>query len=51
MHKTNKTKSNSISLPVEGGNLEVSFDENNGAYTNVFLKGPAKFVFKGEINI
>ena len=51
MHKTNKTKSNSISLPVEGGNLEVSFDENNGVYTNVFLKGPAKFVFKGEINI
>ena len=51
MHKTNKTKSNSISLPVEGGNLEVSFDENNGVYTNVFLKGPAKFVFKGEIDI
>ena len=51
MHKTNKTKSNSISLPVEGGNLEVSFDENNGVYTNVFLKGPAKFVFKGEIVI
>ncbi|MGY8911287.1 MAG: diaminopimelate epimerase [Flavobacteriales bacterium] len=51
MHKTNKTKSNAISLPVEGGNLKVSFDENNGAYTNVFLKGPAKFVFKGEISI
>jgi diaminopimelate epimerase len=51
MHKTNKTKSNSISLPVEGGNLEVSFDENKGVYTNVFLKGPAKFVFKGEIDI
>ncbi|WP_339885877.1 diaminopimelate epimerase [Polaribacter vadi] len=51
MHKTNNTKSNSISLPVEGGNLEVSFDENNGVYTNVFLKGPAKFVFKGEIDI
>ena len=51
MHKTNKTKSNSISLPVEGGNLEVSFDEKNGNYSNVFLKGPAKFVFKGEIEI
>ncbi len=51
MHKTNKTNSNSISLPVEGGNLEVSFSENNGVYTNVFLKGPAKFVFSGKIQI
>jgi len=51
MHKINKTKSNSISLPVEGGNLKVSFDEKNGVYSNVFLKGPAKFVFKGEIEI
>ncbi|WP_405568028.1 diaminopimelate epimerase [Polaribacter sp. Asnod6-C07] len=51
MHKTNKTKSNSISLPVEGGILQVSFNENNGIYTNVFLKGPAKFVFEGDIVI
>ncbi|MBU3012090.1 diaminopimelate epimerase [Polaribacter vadi] len=51
MHKTNKTKSNSISLPVEGGILQVSFNENNGIYTNVFLKGPAKFVFEGIITV
>lgn len=51
MHKINKTKSNLISLPVEGGNLEVSFTEENGVYKNVFLKGPATFVFKGEIQI
>ncbi|WP_435415703.1 diaminopimelate epimerase [Polaribacter aestuariivivens] len=51
MHKTNKTKSNLISLPVEGGNLEVSFTEENGLYKNVFLKGPATFVFSGEINL
>jgi diaminopimelate epimerase len=51
MHKTGKTKNNSISLPVEGGNLEVSFIEENGIYTNVFLKGPATFVFKGNIKI
>jgi len=51
MHKTGKTKNNSISLPVEGGNLEVSFTEENGIYTNVFLKGPANFVYKGNINI
>ncbi|AUC83789.1 diaminopimelate epimerase [Polaribacter sp. ALD11] len=51
MHKTNKTKSNLILLPVEGGHLEVSFTEENGVYKNVFLKGPATFVFKGEIQI
>ena len=51
MHKTNKTKSNSISLPVEGGRLEVSFSEKDGFYTNVFLKGPAQFVFKGNFII
>jgi len=50
MHKTGKTASNLISLPVEGGNLEVSFKEDNGIYTNVFLKGPATFVFKGNIS-
>jgi diaminopimelate epimerase len=51
MHKINKTKSNLITLPVEGGILEVSFTEKNGIYKNVFLKGPATFVFKGEITI
>ena len=51
MHKINKTKSNLISLPVEGGVLEVSFTEKNGTYKNVFLKGPAAYVFKGEITI
>jgi len=50
MHKTGKTNCNLISLPVEGGNLEVSFSEENGVYTNVFLKGPATFVFKGSIS-
>ena len=51
MHKTNKTKSNLVSLQVEGGILEVSFTEEKGTYKNVFLKGPAKFVFKGNIII
>lgn len=50
MHKTKKTASNLISLPVEGGALEVSFTEENGVYKNVFLKGPATFVFKGEVS-
>lgn len=48
MYATNKTTEKNIKLPVEGGLLEVSFEENNGKYTNIFLKGPAVCVFKGE---
>ena len=51
MHNTNKTNSNLISLPVEGGNLQVSFTIENNTYKNVFLKGPAEFVFEGTILI
>jgi diaminopimelate epimerase len=51
MHKTKKTTSNLISLPVEGGALEVSFTEENGHYKDVYLQGSATFVFKGEIQI
>ena len=51
MHKINKTASNSIFLPVEGGKLNVTFNVKNDNYTNVFLKGPAEFVFKGSIEI
>ncbi|WP_440880756.1 diaminopimelate epimerase [Tenacibaculum sp. C7A-26P2] len=51
MHATKKTNSTSIKLPVKGGQLSVSFEKNNGIYTNIFLTGPAKYVFKGELNI
>lgn len=50
MHATKKTESNSIVLPVEGGELTVSFNEKDGNYTNVYLKGPATFVFTGKIS-
>jgi diaminopimelate epimerase len=50
-HKTNKTSSNIIQLEVEGGNLEVSFEIIGTGYKNVFLKGPATFVFEGKISI
>lgn len=50
-HKTEKTDSNKIMLEVLGGNLEVSFDNKGNSYTNVFLKGPAEFVFEGKITI
>lgn len=51
MKATGRTNSSVIALQVEGGSLQVSFTEKNGAYTHVFLKGPASFVFTGEIEI
>ncbi|WP_445710328.1 diaminopimelate epimerase [Flavobacterium sp.] len=50
MYKTGKTTSNNVRLNVEGGSLEVSFKEVNGQFVDVFLKGPATFVFEGRIN-
>lgn len=50
-NKMNKTTSNHIYLDVLGGTLEVLFEKNDLHYKNVFLKGPAKFVFEGNINI
>ena len=46
MHATKKLNSNTIKINVQGGKLEVSFTEENGIYKNVFLKGPAIFVFE-----
>ena len=51
MHRTGKTNNNIIDLNVEGGKLKVQFDVDNGKYTNVFLIGPATFVFEGKIEI
>jgi diaminopimelate epimerase len=49
MNAIGKTKSSIITLEVEGGNLEVSFERIANSYTNVHLIGPATFVFEGEI--
>ncbi|MEM6687720.1 MAG: diaminopimelate epimerase [Bacteroidota bacterium] len=50
MHHLQETTSNTVMLQVEGGNLEVSFQRDATAYTNIFLKGKATQVFKGEIS-
>jgi diaminopimelate epimerase len=51
MHKIGKTTDTNIVLKVLGGTLEVSFDCETAGYENVFLKGPATFVFQGIISI
>lgn len=48
-NKLNKTTANSIKLEVLGGKLEVSFCKEGNLYKKVFLKGPAEFVFEGNI--
>ena len=49
MHYLEETKNNSIDLKTEGGNLQVSFVKNGEAYKNIWLIGPAKMVYRGEL--
>ena len=46
---THKTASNSIKIEVLGGALEVSFKKQGDRYTDIFLKGPAEFVYQGKM--
>ncbi|WP_340199310.1 diaminopimelate epimerase [Ascidiimonas sp. W6] len=41
--------SNTIVLKTPGGALEVNFKKTAAGFSNIFLKGPAQMVFKGEI--
>ncbi len=50
-YKMNDISDSIVPIKTLGGNLEVSFSENGNKYTEVFLKGPAKLVFEGEIVI
>ncbi|WOD43673.1 diaminopimelate epimerase [Hwangdonia lutea] len=49
MHYIGETEKNLITLHTQGGDLQVSFNAENGAYNNVWLIGPAKLVFQGKI--
>lgn len=46
-----KNCSSPISIVTKGGNLEVEFEYEIDHYKNVTLKGPATFVYKGEIEV
>ncbi len=50
-HKAKKTTTNSITLKTLGGDLEVTFENKDTHYKNVYLKGAANLVFTGEIQI
>ena len=49
MNYTGETDKNLITLNVEGGQLQVSFENDGLGYKNIWLIGPAVQVFKGEI--
>ena len=51
MNATGTTDATVIDLNVEGGKLVVSFDKKDDKYTNVYLRGPAEFVFEGTIEV
>lgn len=48
MNAKGLTDSEAITLNTPGGVLEVSFEKSEGGYSQVYLKGPADLVFKGE---
>lgn len=43
--------SHRIAVETLGGHLEVVFDYNDGGFSNIFLIGPATFVFEGQIDL
>ena len=38
-------------IETTGGNFRVDFNDKNGRFTDIWLKGPAEMVFKGEIAV
>lgn len=49
MHAIGETDKNLVTLKVQGGRLQVSFEEIGHGYKNIWLIGPAVQVFNGEI--
>jgi diaminopimelate epimerase len=49
MNYIGETEKSLITLNVQGGELRVSFDKVGNSYKNVWLIGPAKLVYQGNI--
>lgn len=49
-HATRQFQGNELNVKAQGGNLKVKFEEVEGGYQNIWLQGPAEFVFKGVFN-
>lgn len=47
----NEAKHYSQKVVTDGGELEVQFNYQDGIFTEIYLCGPAKFVFEGSIEI
>lgn len=50
MNHVGETDKNQITLLVEGGELQVSFENDGEGYKNIWLIGPAIQVFKGDLS-
>ena len=48
MHHLGKADNTEIQINTRGGQLMVRFETQAGGYRNIFLKGPARQVFKGS---
>ncbi len=44
-------KINNFDIVTKGGNLNVRFENENNLFENIWLTGPATFVFKGEYTV
>ncbi len=46
-HATGQFKGSQLNVKAQGGNLKVKFEPDGYGYKNIWLQGPAEFVFKG----
>jgi diaminopimelate epimerase len=49
MHYSGETDANLVTLNTQGGRLQIAFESSENGYKDIWLIGPATFVFKGEI--
>lgn len=50
-HYSGKANSNSVAVKTRGGDLSVTFNKTDKGYTDIWLTGPAEYVFEGEVEL